>query len=248
MLVQKYTRFFNTEHRDVEPGVVIEEEGIALVYTKVNGRTYVRPSTGAAGEVFAGFSVSRNSTPKYLPKILAGKLIPDSGVIDLGRIPLTGQILVKVGGVSGSVLEVSANEPVAGKVQLQGQKLFFFQGTPADGSNPAVIGDIGKEVYVQFIYEPTVAEARTIIGDGPIGGLPSTNQERIGIAARMEELGTTYYDASADWSGVFNPKLGADGRLTTGGSGTTLQNVIVMETPVADPASYGALKLKVIAA
>jgi hypothetical protein len=245
MLVQKYTRFFGTEHRDVEPGVVIEEEGIALVYTKVNGRTYVRPSTGAAGEVFAGFSVSRNSTPRYLPKVIAGRLVPDSGVIDLGRIPLTGQILVKVG---GNVLEISANAPVEGKVQLQGQKLFFFQGTPAEGANPAVIGDIGKEVYVQFIYEPTVAEARTVIGDGPIGGLPSTNQERIGVATRMEELGTTYYDAAADWSGAFNPRLGADGRVTTAGNGTILVNVVVMDTPVADPASYGALKLKVIAA
>lgn len=243
MLVQKYTRFFGTEHRDVEPGVVIEEEGIALVYTKVNGRTYVRPSTGAANEVFAGFSISRNSTPRYLPKIIAGRLVPDSGVIDLGRIPLTGQILVKAG---GDVLEISANAPVAGKVQLQGQKLFFFQGTPAAGSDPAVVGDIGKEVYVQFIYEPTVAEARTIIGDGPIGGLPSTAQERIGVATRMEELATTYYDASADWASAFNPKLGADGRLTTSGGGTILTNVIVMDTPVADPASYGALKLKVI--
>lgn len=245
MLVQKYTRFFGTEHRDVEPGVVIEEEGIALVYTKVNGRSYVRPSTGAAGEIFAGFSVSRNSTPRYLPKVIAGRLVPDSGVIDLGRIPLTGQILVKV---AGSVVEISANAPVEGKVQLQGQKLFFFQGTPADGSNPAVIGDIGKEVYVQFIYEPTVAEARTVIGDGPIGGLPSTNQERIGVATRMEELGTTYYDASADWSNAYNPRLGADGRVTTAGNGTVLANVVVMDVPVADPASYGALKLKVIAA
>lgn len=245
MLVQKYTRFFNTEHRDVEPGVIIEEEGIALVWTKVNGRSYVRPSTGAAGEVFAGFSVSRNSTPRYLPRIIAGRLVPDSGVIDLGRIPLTGQILVKVG---GDVVEISANAPVEGKVQLQGQKLYFFQGTPAAGENAAVVGDIGQEVYIQFIYEPTVAEARTVIGDGPIGGLPSTTQERIGIAARMELLGTTYYDAGADWSGVFHPRLGADGRLTTAGDGTLLTNVVVMDTPIADAASYGALQLKVIAA
>lgn len=245
MLVQKYTRFFNTEHRDVEPGVIIEEEGIALVYTRVNGKTYVRPSTGAAGEVFAGFSVSRNSTPRFLPKILAGKLVPDSGVVDLGRIPLTGQILVKVG---GDVLEISANAPVEGKVQLQGQKLYFFLGTPAEGSNPAVVGDIGQELYVQMIYEPTVAEARTVIGDGPIGGLPSTAQERIGVATRMETMGTTYYDASADWSTIIHPKLGADGRLTTTGNGTELTNVMVMETPIADAASYGALSLKVIAA
>lgn len=244
MLVQKYTRSFNTEHRAVEPGIVIEEEGVALVFSKVNGKTYVKPSTGAANEVFAGFSLSRNSPPRYLPKVMADVVVPQSGVVDLGRIPMVGQILVKIG---GEVATVSANPPADnGEVQLEGQKLFFFQSVPAEGANPAIVGDEGQELYVQFIYEPTYTETRTILGDGPIGGLPSGPREIIGVTTRAEQLGTTYYHAGKDWSGVIHPKLGVDGRLTTDGTGTTLTNVIVMEAPLADPASYGALQVKVI--
>lgn len=244
MLVQKYSRIFNTEHRAVEPGVVIEEEGVALVFTKDSaGNTVVRPSTGASGEIFAGFSQTRNAPPRFLPRVISEVVVPQSGVVDLARIPVVGQILVKIG---GDVATISANAPAAqGEVQLSGQKLFFFKSKPAEGSNPAVEGDEGQELYVQFLYEPTVSEARTILGDGPIGGLPSSAQESIGVITRAEQIGTTYYDASKDWTGVYNPKLGADGRLTTDGNGTTLTNVIVMGAPIGDAASYGALPVKI---
>jgi len=242
MLVQKYTRTFNTEFRDVEPGIIIQEEGVALVWTKVNGRSYVRPSTGAAGEIFAGFALNRNSPPSFLPKIVSGVVVPESGVVDLARQPITGQILVQVG---GDTLSISANAPVAGKVQLIGTKLYFFTGTPAAGANPAVPGDNGKDLFVQFMYEPTVSEARTVLGDLQIGGLASTEQERIGVTTRAEQLATTFYDASSDWSAVVHPKLGVDGRLTASGNGEVLSNVIVMQTPVADAASYGPLVVKV---
>lgn len=242
MIVQKYTRTFNTEHRDVEPGVVIEEEGVALVWTKVNGASYVRPSTGAAGEVFAGFAQNRNVPPAFLPKIVSDVVVPESGVVDLTREPITGQILVKV---DGETLSITANAPTEGNVQLVGTKLYFFKGTPAAGSNPAVPGDTGKELFVQMMYLPSVIEARTILGDMPIGGLSSTEQGRIGVATRVESLGTTFYDASADWTEVIHPRLGVDGRLTASGSGTLLTNVIVMQTPIADVASYGPLVVKV---
>lgn len=245
MLNQKYTRIFETDHRAVQPGVVIEEEGIALVFVKENGKTFVRPSTGAAGEIFAGFSHSRNSPPHFLPRVVDSR-VPDSGIVDLHRIPVSGQILVKV---AGQAVTVGANAPTAAnEVQLVGEKLFFFTGTPAAGSDPAVPGVQGQELYVQFIYEPTITEARTIIGDAPIGGLPSTPQEVIGVITRASDVGTTYYDASVDWSNVMHPRLGVDGRLTSGGQGTLLSNVIVQSTPVADAGSFGPLVVKIIAA
>lgn len=244
MLNQKYTRIFETDHRKVLPGTVIEEEGISLVFVKEGGVTYVKPSTGAAGETFAGFSHSRNSPPAYIPRVIESR-IPESGIVDLHRIPLSGQIFVKAGGVA---VTVTANAPTsASEVQLVGEKLFFFTGTPAAGSDPAVPGVQGQDLYVQFIYEPTIAEARTVIGDTPIGGLPSTPQEVIGVITRAD-IATTYYDASVDWSNVIHPRLGVDGRLTAGGQGTELKNVIVQSTPVADAGSYGPLVVKIIAA
>lgn len=243
MLSLKNSRFFQTVHRDVEPGVVISEEGVALVFASSNGHTYVRPSSGVAGEVFAGFSLSRNSPPAYLPRIIKDKTVPATGVLDLARVPVTGQILVKV---AGEVLSIVADTPDEGEVQLQGQKLYFFAGTPENGGTPAVLGDQGKELYVQFIYEPSVQEAKTVIGEAPIGGLPSSEMEIIGVTQRSEAIGTTFYDASVDWTGVIHPKLGVDGRLTTKGNGTTLTNVIVKGTPVADEGAYGPLVVEVL--
>lgn len=245
MLNQKYTRSFETDHRAVLPGTVIPDEGVAMVWVKSNGKSYVRPSTGANGETFAGFSLSRNTPPSFIPRVVESR-VPESGIVDLHRIPLSGQILVKVGGVA---VEITANEPAdASEVQLQGEKLYFFTGTPAQGSDPAVPGVQGKDLYVQFMYEPTISEARTVLGDTPIGGLPSSAQEVIGAITRAESIGTSYYDASVDWSGVIHPRLGVDGRLTSGGQGTLLTNVIVVNSPVADAGSYGPLVVKVIAA
>ena len=242
MIVDKYTRTFNTEFRDVEPGLVLNEDGQALVYSKVNGRTYVRPSQGVTGEIFAGISVNRNTPPSFLPKIVSDVVVPESAVVDLGRIPLNGQLLVKV---DGDVLDVVSSAPTEGKVQSVGGKLYFFAGTPENGGTPAVPGDQGKELYVQFMYEPTVSEAKTIRGDAPIGGLSSSELERIAVLTRAESVATTFYDAAADWSTAIKPKLGVDGKFTTTGNGETLNTVIVMQTPVADAASYGPLVLKI---
>lgn len=231
MNVQKLTRLFRTEHLPVQSGVIIEEEGTALVFVSENGTTCVRPSTGAAGEQFAGFSMSRNSPPSYIPHAFNSS-VPESLVVELPRTPLTGQILVKVGGVK---LEVVAGVPAdATEVQLAGNDLVFFAGSTK------------KALYVQFIYEPTLAEARTILGDMPIGGLASSYQGIIGVALHGQ-VGTTMYDASADWTGVINPNLGVDGRLTVGGSGPKLSNVTVLATPSTDAGSFGALQVRVSA-
>jgi hypothetical protein len=243
MIVDKYTRAFNTEFRDVEPGLDLREDGQALVFSKVNGRTYVRPSQGVVGEIFAGISVNRNTPPSFLPKIVADTIVPESGVVDLGRLPLNGQMLVKVG---GETLEISAAAPVEGKVQSVGTKLYFFTGTPAvDGGAAAVPGDTGKELFVQMMYEPTVSEAKTIRGDAPIGGLSSSELGRIAVLTRAEQVATTFYDAAADWSTALRPKLGVDGKFTTSGPGETVNTVLVLQTPVQDAASYGPLVVKI---
>lgn len=218
MLVQKYTRYFLTEHRPVEEGLRLTEEGLALVYAKQGTETVVRPSTGAEGEVFAGFSLARNSPPTTLPWVGQG-VVPASGQIELPRLPLATQILIKV---QGEVRTVKAAAPENASEVLVAARVITFH---AD--------DVGSEYYIQMQYEPTVSEARTLIGDAPIGGVPSGAQDQIGVITRGD-VATTLYDASADFSTVFNPSLGPDGILTVGGSGTVLTNVQVVSTPSAD--------------
>lgn len=217
MLVQKYTRLFLTEHRPVEQGIALTEEGIALVAVKQGNDTVVRPSTGAADEIFAGFSLTRNSPPKTIPWVGEGR-VPTTGSIELPRLPMAGQILIKVGGV---VRDVVAAAPAAGEAYLNARVVTFH----AD--------DVGAEYTIQMQYEPTVSEARTILGDAPIGGISAAAQDVTGVVTRGD-VATTNYDASVDWSGVITPRLGADGTLTVGGQGTVLTNVQVISAPSAE--------------
>lgn len=217
MLVQRYTRLQLTEHRPVEAGLNITEEGIALVAVKQGNDTVVRPSTGAADETFAGFSLSRNSPPTTFPWVGEGRT-PASLNLQLPRIPMVGQILVRVAGVARTIV---AAAPEAGEIRLVGDILTFH----AD--------DEGVEYNVQMQYEPTVLEARTIIGDGPIGGIASGPMDTIGIITRGDAA-TTLYDAGADFTNVIHPTLGADGRLTVGGAGTVLKNVQVLTVPTSE--------------
>jgi len=221
MINQKYTRQFLTEHRPVAPGVSINEEGVALVYTRVagQGELAVTPSTGAAGEVFAGFSWTRNHPPAYLPLVMEG-VVPADGIIELERLPVTGQLSVSV---AGTPVEVVAAAPVdATEAQLSVQEVTFH----ADA--------IGKNYFIVMQFEPTMVEARQILGDMPIGGLASNHESIIGVLTRAD-VATSMFDAAANWnSGELHPSLGADGRLTIGGNGTKLTNVVIVATPTAD--------------
>lgn len=218
MLVQRYTRLFLTEHRPVEQGLNLTEEGIALVAVKQGNDTVVKPSTGAAGEVFAGFSLSRNSPPATLPWV--GEFhVPATLNAELPRQPLAGQILVRL---DNEALTVVANAPAdVTEVQVVGTVLTFH----ADAEK-------GK-CFIQMQYEPTVNEARTIIGDGPIGGVASGAMDQIGIITRGE-VATTLFDASADFSKAMYPNLGANGVLTVGGAGVQLTNVQILSAPSAE--------------
>lgn len=218
MIQQKYTRVFNTEHRPVETGVIIPDEGIALVYVKEAERTVVRPSTGAAGERFAGLSLARNAPPLFMPFVFEGAV--EGGVLELPRTPIAGQILVRIGDTK---MTINASDEVpaeANAVSLDDNKVRFH----ADHA--------GEALFVQMMYEPTVTEARTYQGDAPVGGLPSSAQGIIGMITKGD-VATSYYDASADWSGALTCKLGPDGVLTTSGAGAEAKDVTILTAPTA---------------
>lgn len=217
MIQQKFTRVFHTEHRPVETGVVIEDEGMALVFVREGDRTVVRPSTGAAGEKMAGFSLSRNCPPQFLPFVQEGTV--EGAELELPRTPIAGQILVRIDGAAVTV-NASENTPVDASSVSLNDNVLRFHGSHA-----------GKEMVVQMMFEPTVTEARQYNGDAPVGGLPSSAQSIIGVI-RKGDIATSYYDASADWSSAISCKLGPDGILTTEGSGANA-DVTVLSAPTA---------------
>lgn len=215
MINQKYTRVFDTENRPLETAAAVVDEGIAMVFVKEGNRTVVTQSKGVADEIFAGISLARNTPPSFVPFVYEGVVDNETG-LELPRLPMAGQILVRI---DGDAATVGADAPsAAGSVQLEDQKLNFH----AD--------DSGKELFVQFMYEPTVNEARQFKGDVAVGGLASAAQGIIGLITRGD-VSTSYFSAADDWSSALQVKLGADGKFTTGGPGVTLPNVTVLEAP-----------------
>jgi len=221
MINQKFTRTLDTAHSPVLDAHMIEEEGFALIYVKQGNDTVVRKSQGAANEVFAGVSLSRNSATARLPLYIEGEVIDQAAGFTLPRIPLTGQIRVVI---DGSAATIQAGAPtVAGEVQLTGDALAFHT------------DDDGKSMDIFFMYEPTVTEARQYTGDAPVGGLPHQAVDNIGLFTKGD-ICTNMFDASVDWSSVIHPSLGADGMFTVGGTGVELSNVVVMSAPNSDNA------------
>jgi hypothetical protein len=216
MLQLRETRIVTVYPHDVLTGVTIPEEGQALVYAKENGDTKVTLSSSQPGEVFAGVSYSRNSPPGILPIVLEGVVKADN-TFKLPRTPIAGQLLVKSGGAALTVVA----------------------GAPANGTEIQVTDDVltfnalaGSTFSAQFMYYPTTIEARSIIGDAPIGGLPSTTLSSIGVL-KVATISTNMFDAGQDWTNTLFVKTAATGIFTVGTANDHIQGVIVKNSPSA---------------
>jgi hypothetical protein len=220
MYIFSRTNFVRTSHEDVATGVLIQEEGIPLVYVKEAGITKVKPSIGAVGEIFAGLSISRNAPPTVLPLLLSG-LIASDATFELPRAPITGQLFVSIDGTAATVV---TGTPAAGEVKVDGLQLVFEAGAA------------NSPVFVQMMYSPSLIEARSVLGDAPFGGLSTHVLNRIGVF-KSGEASTTLFDASVDWSAALHVKL-ADGKFTAAAANDAarLPNVVVTNSPsVAAP-------------
>ena len=219
MINLQATRILKTDAKPLAAGVLFEEEGQVMAAIKEDGVLKVRPSLGLPGEIFAGFSYSRAIPPKFLPKV-EEFIIPDNGVVELIRTPVLTQMLVKIDGVKAD-LTAGATAPEVGDVKSQKNVLYF------------ATADKGKKGVAQYLYEPTVSEAREVTGDIPQGGVPGQVLGQAGLIV-VGTIATSLFDASVDWTTVLNPTMGADGRLTVGGDGVLLTNVLVENSPTSD--------------
>lgn len=222
MLSQYLTRIMRSVERPVQAGFVFEDEGIAAVYAREGDKSVVTRSTGAAGEVFAGLTLSRNGPPTHFPLIQEIVLLKGETSLQLPRAPIAGQLTVKADGERLDI--VTTGTPGATEVKITDKQL-DFAATLAE--------DKDVLVYVQLLYIPSVVEARTIRGDEPVGGRPSNSRGRIGLLVEGD-VSTTYFDASADWNGDnLTVRLGADGMLTTSGTGTVIPGAVILNAPSA---------------
>ena len=212
MLQLRNTRLYKSLFENLASGVTISEEGIALTYVKEAGETKVE--TGVAGGVFAGVALARNLPPATLPLVEQG-VIPVSGAGTLTRSPLAGQFLVKINGVAATVV---ASAPAAGEVAVTADAYEF---------NAA---DAGKTAVFQYMYAPTVTEARAVLGDMPYGGLAANALGTIAVI-KQGEIATSFFDASADWSTTLFAKVVAGGMFAPATQATGLPGVTVKNSP-----------------
>lgn len=196
-------------------GVSISEEGLAMAFVKENGETKVLPSTGAAGEKFAGVVIARNTPPTTMP-IVEKVVFNSSGVATLKKAPVAGQLLVKTG--SAAMTIVAGTPSAATEVAIDGNTL------------STVVANAGTEAYVQYQYAPTVAEAQTVLGSLPYGGLAANLVSTVAVV-KQGSVATNMYDASADWTDALHAKLGAGGKFVPATAATGLANVTVKNSP-----------------
>ncbi len=219
MLQLRDTRILRNLHANVATGVLIPEEGLALSWVKENGEAKVRPSTGAANEIFAGVSFERFAPPGRVPLVIEA-IVDEDGKVELPRVPAAGQISAFQKDGSAYTI-VSGPAGAETEAQLDGSELIFDADTQA-----------GKFVRVQMLYVPSVEEARSFQGDLPFGGHASQHVAVIGRVTQGE-IGTSAVDMSKDWTSALFVKLGADGVFTPGTANDHLDNVVVMNTPNA---------------
>lgn len=219
MLHMRDTRITLTRHANVLPGVVIPEEGMALVYVKHQGETFVQPATGASGELYAGVSFERNLPPQRIPFIREYE-VGESCIISLPRTPAAGQISVIENGVVRTV-SVGTEAPESGdNVVLHGADLLFAPDSA------------GRVVLVQMVYVPSVDEARTLLGDAPFGGQASAVTGVIGRILEGE-FATSCIDLTKDWTNALEVGLGAGGLFVPAQGNNKVPGLVVKNSPNA---------------
>jgi hypothetical protein len=231
MLHMRDTRFHTVLQFNVLPGIVIQEEGVALVFTKYNGETYVKPSAGEDGEIFAGVSFERFTPAGRLPFIREFE-VPESGVLILPRTAAEGSAVSVYEGKTALDVATGDTAPSDSSAVLNGERLLFNPDTAK-----------GRRVRVQLMYSPTVEEAQSIYGGAPFGGLASATTGEKGRIT-IGEVGTSCYDASADWSEALTVALGENGNFVPGTPSTAIPGVVVRNSPSAAN-NYLVLQLNV---
>lgn len=221
MLFQNATKILMTNEGPLVPGTQIQEEGVALVRVMHQGRSLLQLATGAPDELFAGFAIARNMPPQF-------QLFIEDGIVDSSlthvceRMPQPGQLLIKVGDEIMTQGADAGAPAAATGVNVNGAEITFHPDHE------------GKAKYIQYAYELTVSEARVFTGNQPIGGLPS-NIEGQCAYIKLGEVGTNMVDMSEDWSACGqHPRLSAGGKLSAGGSGTLLKNIVIVQLPTGD--------------
>lgn len=214
MIYSPLSFFTRSSDKPLATGATLTATGQPLVSLLENGKQVVRPSTGAVGEVFAGFSHAQTSAIPVTP-LTAVKVetlvVPVSGVISVGKAPVAGTAMaVRVD--TGAVVAVVS-----------------ITGTAVD----LAVASAGLTVRVVYRYTLTAADARSLVGDVQPGGYSGNSYGLIGVA-QEGLIYTDQFDTAIDFSAATSLKLTTGGLIgDQTGTGTTI-NATIRALPSAD--------------
>lgn len=223
MLDLGMTRYFQYTEKLVanEATAVNIVEGSPLVLKIEEGQGKVGLPTGNATDQFVGVAFAGFVRPEYMVSAFDVTVKADQLKVVLPH-KVSGNSLG--GTCDGENITVNnAGDAAAGAPVF----------TAADNTITFAAADAGKKYVILYNYEPTVAEARAIAGDGYPGGFQlSQLAGTIGVI-HQGQVATSEYDVAADWtSAATSPvKLNATGKFTIGGNGATVANARVLAVP-----------------
>ena len=218
--------FFNDlRERPVLDGQVVAEEGQVLVYVDSGGGTLaVQPSTGAGGELVAGFAIT--DALKYVTRSVVEELVvPAAG----GVVSLRNQNLV-VGSSRAEDLTTPATltlnnpgPPAAGE---------YSTADPA-GTIEFNVAEAGNTVRVFYRYSPTLEEILATEHERSINNRAQDYFSSVSVGGLEGEIFTTMYDTAEAYNVGDVVLSGAGGLATTAAGGTAL-GVVSQVPSVAD--------------
>lgn len=221
MLLFPNTRVELSNERPLLPGVTIDAEGSALVAGYSAGVFGVQESTGGAGEVFVGVSLSRPLSPATVP-VIEVLTIPVSGIVTLKAVPLAGQTRVTRNDTGAAFTIVGVAPAAPTEAQPTGQTVVF----------QAALS--GVTVTVTYVRSLTVAQAIMLQGNQDIGGPAGAYFGQVGVITRGD-IYTTEFDTLADWTTSPSPvRLASSGRFTIGGTGVVVPGYVISPPSVGN--------------
>lgn len=214
MIYLPLSKIVDSAETVVAPGAIIAAEGAALIRATGAPSSGVILSSGAAGDIFAGFSIAGTSaapfSPAYASKV-EEFLVPVSGSVVLAFTPVAGQIAV-FNTATGAAIPIDGTT-----VTLTGKTI---AGLTA-----------GLTVRAVYQYALTVVQSVALQGNVQPGGYSGAYVSQIGLIKRGL-IYTDQFDASKNWAAATSIKLAANGQLQDQtGAGATLPGAYVVAVP-----------------
>lgn len=234
MLNRAKTRFapnggtYNGKLLSTLSGSSLPVDGTPLIAVREGSEGVLRPSTGAADTVFAGFAYYDEQIAQTNRTVIE-TVTAVGTTATLSRAPTAGTDMLVVKG--STALTYSAGAPAAGAFQLSGPQIITLNAAEAN-----------SVLTVSYKTAMTVNEAA--IYNGTMMPWVGGANYLVGVVTGIE-IFTDQYDSTVDWNAIdletANEKLkaGANGLVTAGSANGALINGYVIAVPTADSPFLG---------